>query len=302
MRPRDLLTWSGFGLLRLLSLPPWPLRLRLGRALGRLFCRAAPRPRHVARVNLRLVRPDLDEAGIEALLRRHFEELGIGLFELGLAWWGRSEALEAMVEFEGWEHLEAARADGRGVMLLTPHFANLELGGRFMAQRVPMVITYKPDKDPYVDRLIRSNRLAHKTTADHDVLPARDVRGMLRVLRRGGVIWYAPDINYKGRERVFADFFGVPAATAPHPARIAAHASARVVPYALYRREDGGYRLLIEPALEEFPSGDEVVDTQRINRALEAMVARRPESYLWIMRRFLTRPDPEADPYRKGTL
>jgi KDO2-lipid IV(A) lauroyltransferase len=117
MRPRDLLTWSGFGLLRLLSLPPWPLRLRLGRALGWLFCRAAPRPRHVARVNLRLVRPDLDEAGIEALLRRHFEELGIGLFELGLAWWGRSEALEAMVEFEGWEHLEAARADGRGVML-----------------------------------------------------------------------------------------------------------------------------------------------------------------------------------------
>ena len=83
-------------------------------------------------------------------------------------------------------------------MLLTPHFANLELGGRFMARRVPIVITYKPNKDPYLDRLIRNNRLAHKTTADHDVLPARDVRGMLRILRRGGVIWYAPDINYKG--------------------------------------------------------------------------------------------------------
>jgi KDO2-lipid IV(A) lauroyltransferase len=302
MRPRDLLTWTGFGLLRLLSLPPWPLRLRLGRGLGRLLYRVAPRPRHVARVNLELVRPDLDAAGIEALLRRHFIELGIGLFELGLAWWGRSEVLEGMVEFEGWEHLEAARAGGQGVMLLTPHFANLELGGRCMASRVPTVITYKPNKDPYVDRRIVANRLAHKTTDDHDVLPAQDVRGMLRILRRGGVIWYAPDINYKGRERVFADFFDIPAATAPHPARIAAHGKARVVPYALYRRDDGGYRLVIEPALEDFPSGDEVVDTQRINHALEALVARRPESYLWIMRRFLTRPDPEADPYRKGTL
>ena len=75
-----------------------------------------------------------------------------------------------------------------------------------------------------------------------------------------------------------------------------------MVPYALYRRDDGGYRLVIEPALENFPSGDERVDTQRINGALEALVARRPESYLWIMRRFLTRPDPTADPYRKGTL
>ncbi len=302
MRPRDLLTWSGFALLRLLSLPPWPLRLRVGRLLGRLLFIVARGPRHVARVNLRLVRPELDEDGVEALLRRHFEELGIGLFELGLAWWGRPQTVAEMVEFEGWEHLEAAREGGRGVMLLTPHFANLELGGRCMASRVPIVITYKPDKDPYLDRRIRANRLAHKTSDDHDVLPARDVRGMLRILRRGGVIWYAPDINYKGRERVFADFFGVPAATAPHPARIAAHGRARVVPYALYRREDGGYRLVIEPALEAFPSGDEAADTQRINHALEALVARRPESYLWIMRRFLTRPDPAADPYRQGTL
>ncbi len=302
MRPRDLLTWTGFGLLRLLSLPPWAWRLRLGRGVGRLLYRVAPRPRHVARVNLRLVRPDLDDAGIEALLRRHFVELGIGLFELGLAWWGRPETVAALFDVEGWEHLEAARAGGHGVMLLTPHFANLELGGRCMAQRVPIVITYKPDKDPYVDRRIRANRLALKSTAEHDVLPARDVRGMLRILRRGGVIWYAPDINYKGRERIFADFFGVPAATAPHPSRIAASGGARVVPYALYRCDDGRYRLVIEPALEGFPSGDEAADTQRLNQALEALVARRPESYLWIMRRFLTRPDPQADPYRKGTV
>jgi KDO2-lipid IV(A) lauroyltransferase len=302
MRPRDLLTWSGFGLLRLLSLPPWPVRLRLGRGLGRLLYHLLRGPRHVARVNLRLVRPELDDAGLERLLRAHFVELGVGLFELGLAWWGPREQLESMLEVEGWEHVEAARADGQGVMLLTPHFANLELGGRFMAMRVPIVITYKPDKDPLVDRLIRVNRLAHKTTDDHDVLPARDVRGMLRILRRGGVIWYAPDINYKGPERVFADFFGVPAATAPHPARIAAHGRARVVPYALLRRDDGGYRLVIDPPLDDFPSGDEAVDTQRINHALEALVARRPQSYLWIMRRFLTRPDPAADPYRKGTL
>ncbi len=302
MRPRDLLIWSGFGLLRLLSLPPWPLRLRLGRGLGRLLYHLMPRPRHVARVNLRLVYPDLDEKAIERRLRRHFIELGIGLFELGLAWWERDDRLEALLEVEGWENVEAARADGRGVILLTPHCTTLELGGRFMAKRLPIVVTYKPDKDPLVDRLIRANRLAHKRSAEHDLLPADDVRGMLRVLRRGGVIWYAPDINYKGRERVFADFFGVPAATAPHPAKIAAHGKARMVPYVVARRRDGGYRLVIDPPLEGFPTGDATADTQVMNRALEALVARCPDSYLWIMRRFLTRPDPEADPYRKGTI
>ena len=302
MRPRDLLTWSGFGLLRLLSLPPWPLRLRLGRGLGRLLYHLMPRPRHVARVNLRLVNPELDDQAIERRLRRHFVELGVGLFELGLAWWGRRELLEGMLEVEGWEHIETARADGRGVILLTPHFTNLELGGRYMAMRLPIVITYKPDKDPLVDRLISANRRALKTRADQDLLPADDVRGMLRLLRRGGVIWYAPDINYKGKERVFTDFFGVPAATAPHPAKIAAHGNARMVPYVLVRRKGGGYRLVIDPPLEDFPTGDAVVDTQRMNQALEALVARCPDSYLWIMRRFLTRPNPVADPYRKGTL
>ncbi|MDX1592646.1 MAG: lipid A biosynthesis lauroyl acyltransferase [Gammaproteobacteria bacterium] len=302
MRPRDLLTWTGFGLMRLLSLLPWPLRLRLGRLAGRLLYRVAPRPRHVARVNLRLVRPDLDEAGVEALLRRHFIELGIGLFELGLAWWGRAETLRGLLEVEGREHLEAAQADGRGVILLTPHFTNLELGGRLMAMLLPVVITYKPNKDPLVDRLIHANRLAHVTTSEHGVMPSHDVRGMLRVLRRGGAVWYAPDINYKGRERVFAEFFGVPAATAPHPVRIAARGAARVVPYVLLRRADGGYRLVIDPPLADFPGGDEAADTRRINAALEALVARHPEGYLWIMRRFLTRPEPDADPYRNGRL
>lgn len=302
MRPRDLLTWSGYGLLRLLSLPPWPLRLRLGRGLGRLLYHLMPRPRHVARVNLRLVHPDLDAAAVEARVRRHFVELGIGLFELGLAWWGRRATLERLFTVEGWEHVAAARAGGRGVILLTPHCTTLELGGCFLARRLPIVVTYKPDKDPLADRLIRHNRMRHVTTPEHGLLPADDVRGMLRVLRRGGVIWYAPDINYKGRERVFADFFGVPAATAPHPARIAAHGQARMLPYVVVHQADGGYRLVIDPPLADFPSGDAEADTRRMNQALEALVARCPDSYLWIMRRFLTRPDPAADPYRKGTL
>ena len=300
MQPRDLLTWSGYGLFRLLSLLPWPLRLHLGRGLGRVFYHLMRGPRRIARINLELVHPDLDAAAIDARLRRHFVELGIGLFELGLAWWGSAAQVDGMLEIDGLEHLEAARADGRGLILLTPHCTNMELGGRFMAREVPIFITYKPDKDPLVDRLIRRNRLRHRRTRDHGVLPADDVRGMLRLLRRGGVIWYAPDINYKGRERVFADFFGVPAATAPHPARIAAHGKARMVPYVVVRRDDGGYRLIIDPPLEGFPSGDAELDTRRMNAALEALVVRCPDNYLWIMRRFRTRPEAGANPYSKG--
>ena len=299
MRPRDLLTWTGYGLLRLLSRLPWSLCVRLGPGLGRHVLYHLMRgPRHAARVNLRLVHPDLDAAGVEALVRRHFTELGFSLFELGRAWWGSDEELAALVDVEGWEHLEAARADGRGLILLTAHTTNLEFGGSIMSRRLPIMVTYKPDKDPLTDRLIRHRRASLSTTDGHGVVPADDVRGMLRVLRRGGVLWYAPDIDYRREGKVFADFLGVPAATAPHPAKIAAHGNARMVPYILLRRPDGRYRLVVEPALEGFPSGDAEADTRRINAALSALVARAPDSYLWIMRRFRTRPGGGRNPYR----
>jgi KDO2-lipid IV(A) lauroyltransferase len=292
--PRKAAIWSGYGLFRLLSRLPWAWQLRLGRALGRLLHAAMRGPRQIARVNLGLCFPGLDEAEYARRLRRHFTELGIGVFELGLAWWGRRERLAGMVEFAGWEHVEAARATGRGIILLTPHCTTLELGGRLVALRLPFKASFKPDRDPLLDRLIRQNRRAHLP----EVIPADDVRGMLRALQSGAALWYAPDINYKGKGRLFADFFGVPAATSPHPARIAASGNALVVPYVALRRADGGYRVEVQPALEGFPSGDTERDTARINAALEALVRRSPDNYLWIMRRFRTRPDTPLSPYR----
>jgi len=294
MRLRDLLTWTLYGLLRLSSRLPWSLRLLLGRVLGRAFYHLLRGPRHTARVNLGLVHPHLDEAAITELLRRHFIELGVGVFELGLAWWSRDEVLAEMVSFEGWEHIEAAQSSGRGVILLTPHCTNLELGGRFLMLRMTFALTFKPDKDPLIDRLIRTTRQdprLHQIEAD-------DVRGMLRALKCGEALWYAPDINFKGKGRVFAEFFGVPAATAPQPARIAAHGNALVVPYVPVRRPDGRYTVVIDPPLEGFPSGAVEADTQRMNTALEVLVRRCPDNYLWIMRRFRTRPDAGANPYR----
>ncbi|HEY5789291.1 MAG TPA: lysophospholipid acyltransferase family protein, partial [Gammaproteobacteria bacterium] len=272
MRPRDLLTWTLYGLLRLLFRLPWRWRLALGRGLGGLLHRVLRGPRHTARVNLRLVHPELDPQAIEALVKRHFRELGMAVFELTEAWWADSRELEAMVDFDGLEHLEAARASGRGVLLLTPHLTNLELGARFVALRLPFVINFKPDKDPLVDRLIRGNR----ARVLPQQVPADDVRGMLRALQEGRAMWYAPDIDYKGQGRLFVDFLGVPASMAPQAAKIAARGDALVLPYMPLRRPDGRYTLLIEPPLSGFPSGDAGTDTRRLGAALEGLVRRRP--------------------------
>lgn len=291
--PRHWLTWFGFAVLRLLSALPARPRLLVGRLLGRVAYRFGGRMRHDVAVNLALCFADLDAAARAALLRDHFDAFGCALVEAGQAWWGRDAALAAAVEWEGFEHLESAMASGHGVIMLTGHFTTFELGARLLATRIPLDVTYKRDKNPWIERRMRAWRGRH---FGH-VIATDDVRTMVRRLRAGGVVWYAPDQNFHRKGRVFADFFGVPAATNPATARIAKVTGALVVPYGV-QRCGMRYRVTILPPLAGFPSGDPVADAATVNGAIEALVRQAPEQYLWKLRRFDTRPDGEPNPYR----
>ena len=129
-------------------------------------------------------------------------------------------------------------------------------------------------------------------------IPRDDMRGFLRSLRGNMPVWYAPDQNYGREHSIFATFFGVPAATITATHRLAKISGAAVVPFFPERLpHDAGYRLRLLPALEDFPGPDEAADTQRINDLIEAEVRRIPEQYLWVHRRFKTRPGQEASFY-----
>jgi KDO2-lipid IV(A) lauroyltransferase len=229
------------------------------------------------------------------LLRGHFESLGIGFFEAALAWWAPSEKLTPLLRIEGLEHLQAVLRQGQGAYLLGGHFTTLELSGRILRLfGVPFSITYREHPNPLLDHA----GYVLRTRIYGEVLHRFDTRGVVRTLRSGGVVWLAADQDMGVKRSVFAPFFGVSAATVSAPARLARMGASQVLTaYCLRLPGADGYLFSIGAPLSDFPSGDLVADAGRVNRALEGMVLRVPEQYLWIHRRFKTRPQGEPGVY-----
>ncbi len=301
LRPTDFLaprywpTWLGLGVLRLLALLPWGWQLRLGRGIGRLMHRLAGSRRRIAETNVRLCFPELSEAERQRLVKRSFEATGISLFEAGLAWWGSDRTLRPLYRIEGIEHLAQAREAGKGTILLGGHYTTLEISGRLLSFHSPDVQPiYKRAHNPLFDAVMGACRRRHCD----DVLSNTDMRGILRALRKNKIVWIAPDQDF-GRERaVFAPFMGVTTATLTSVARLARLSGAPVLPFYSERLPGTeGFVVRIEPPLQPFPSEDDVADASRINEAIAAQVRACPEQYLWIHKRFKTRPVGEPDPY-----
>ena len=290
LRPRHWPTWAAFGMLRAATLLPMPVQRTLGRLIGRLFRLFGRRRAGIARINVDLCFPELSDAERAALVRRHFEAFGIGLFELGLGWWAADRRLRHLVSVHGLEHLRNALERGKGVILLSAHFTTLEIGGRFLAQLagdLPLKALYRPSEHPVTERLMRGNRERQFGTP----IPREDIRAMLRALKRGEAVWYASDQNFGHKGSVFAPFFGIPAATNTATTRLASMTGAAVVPFFTRRLPDGHYEQIIGPALDNFPGPTPEADAERINRIIEDWVRQAPEQYFWTHRRFKDRPD-----------
>lgn len=281
--------WLLLGPLRALARLPWRRQLALGRALGRVAGRLARRRRRIAARNLELCFPELSAGERGALLDAHFEALGIGLVEAGMAWRASDERIAALGAVDGIERLRAA-GGGRGVMLVGGHFTTLEMTCRLLGIAVDFDVTYRPLGMPAVDRLIRRGR----SRGAARLIPKSNFRGMLASLRDGRTVWMAVDQAHTGDNRAAAPFFGIPAPTTTSPSRIAAGAAA-VLPLACRRLPDGRYRLTLGPALEGFPSGDPLADATRLNRIIEEQVREAPEQYYWIHRRFKGESSPYDD-------
>ncbi|MGN6151638.1 MAG: LpxL/LpxP family Kdo(2)-lipid IV(A) lauroyl/palmitoleoyl acyltransferase [Lysobacteraceae bacterium] len=279
--------WLGIGALALLARLPWPLQRALGRVAGdglRLLLRNR---RRVASRNLELCFPDLAPAERAALLRRHFRALGIALFEFGRAWWGSVEPQRRGLRIEGVEHLDAARAAGRGVIVVSGHFTTLEMSARLACDAVPLAGMYRPYPQAAMEWAVLRGRSRYAAA----MFAKQDVRGAVKHLKRGGLLWYAPDQDPSRGESVFVPFFGQPAKSLASTHQLARLSGAAVVMFEHVRRDDGGYTLRFWPAFEDFPSDDATADTARVIAAIETMARTAPEQYLWIHRRFKRRPD-----------
>ncbi|MGE4474669.1 MAG: lipid A biosynthesis lauroyl acyltransferase [Stutzerimonas sp.] len=299
LHPRFWLLWLGLGLLWLLVQLPYAALLRLGRVLGALMYRVAGSRRRIARRNLELCFPRLDEAARERLLKDNFASTGIAFFEMAMSWWWPRARLQRLAHIEGLEHLQAAQAEGRGVILMALHFTTLEIGAALLGQRHTIDGMYREHKNQLFDYIQRRGRERHNL--DASAIEREDVRGMLKVLRAGRAIWYAPDQDYGRKQSLFVPLFGIPAATVTATTKFARLGRALVLPFTQERLADGsGYRLVIHPPLADFPGESEEADCLRINRWVEQVVSATPEQYLWAHRRFKTRPEGEASLYRRA--
>ncbi|MBF7731458.1 lipid A biosynthesis lauroyl acyltransferase [Pseudomonas sp. N040] len=296
LHPRYWLLWLGLGLLWLVTQLPYPLLLLLGRALGRLMYWVAASRRHIVRRNLELCMPQLTPAAREALLKKNFESTGIAFFEMSMSWWWPKARLRKLAHIEGLQHLQQAQAAGQGVILMAVHFTTLEIGATLLGQLHTIDGMYREHGNPLFDYIQRHGRERHNL--DATAIERDDVRGMLKVLRAGRAIWYAPDQDYGRKQSIFVPLFGVTAATVTATSKFARLGKALVVPFTQQRLADGsGYRLVIHPPLQDFPGASEEADCLRINQWVESVVSANPEQYLWAHRRFKTRPPGEAKLY-----
>ena len=276
--------WFGLGCFWLVNQLPWPEKRAMARGLGWFAFHILRIRRHVVFVNLRLCFPEKSPGEIKTLARAHYDSLALGLFEVCAGWWSPNEDLPSF-KVVGLENLAKASAPGRGVILLTAHFTTLEICGRFMTETASVGCLYRDPNNPVVAHQMRKVREARMSVAVH----FDDLRNLVRALRAGHTIWYAPDQGKRTKLSEILPFFGVPAITNTATGKITEMTNSPVVPYFAKREADYSYTLTILPALENFPTADGAADAVRINQLIEEYVRHAPEQYFWVHKRFKAR-------------
>lgn len=292
--PRFWPTWLLLALFRVCGRLPYGVNLALGRFIGLLFYFLAPSRKRIAQVNIDLCFPELSATARARIVRGVIESCGISIMESAMALWGQADKFRSRSSVQGLEHIAAVQARGQGVLLVGCHLTTMDPAGRVICSYASVDMLYRKDPNPLLAYALIKAREKYL----HSAIVRSDTRQLIRNLRQGGIVWYAPDQDYGIRHSVFAPFFGMEAATVS-TARIAQLGKAAVLPYAHYRDEGGFYRLVIGAELADFPSGDEVADATRINQIIESMIRQKPDQYLWVHRRFKTRPEGQDSVYAK---
>jgi Kdo2-lipid IVA lauroyltransferase/acyltransferase len=267
-----------------LTLLPWSCRRALAWLLGSTIYYAIPVRRSVAQANLKIAFPEKSEKQRGALALAHYRSLALGIFETCAAWWSPTKRLPPY-EIRGKEHLAAAVADSRGALVVTGHVTLLEMGARIINEQFPFSALYRDPKNAVVAKIMRRSRELRLVNA----IPADDLRRLLRVLKAGNLVWYAPDQGKLTKMSELIPFFDEPALTNVATSRIAHMSGCQILPYFAYRDENHRYILEVFPPWENFPSGDHTADAERVNQFIETQVKRHPEQYFWVHKRYKRR-------------
>lgn len=298
LHPRYWLLWIEAGLLWLLIQLPYQWLRLLGTGIGRLSYHIAKRRRQIILRNLELCFPKMTEQERINIAKSNFAAMGIAFFEMAISWWWPKQKLKKLIkQINGLNYLQAEHEAGHGVILLSLHFTTLEIGAALLSTLYPMNGMYRKHKNAFFDYLQKAGRETYNL--EGEAIEREDLKTMIKVMRSGGTIWYAPDQDYGAKQSIFVPLFGIPAATVTATSKFARLGKAKIIPFVQKPSNDGsGYILDIYPPLDNFPSDSEEVDCRRINQWVEQCINQQIDQYLWAHRRFKTRPKGEHSFYK----
>lgn len=280
----------GLLLLRGLGALPFPFNVRVGKAIGRLLYLIPSKRKHVTQVNINLCFPELNAEEKQHFCKEVFKNFGAGLVETSMAWWSSHDRIKSISDIEGLDILLAAKAKGKGVLLLGAHFSTLDIGAAIGSNHFPFSAVYRPQRNPLFNATMLAGRDRHAQTHIKKTNP----RALIKAVRRGEIVWYGPDQDEGETNSVYAPFFSQAASTITATATLARITGAPVLLYGQRRKpDDSGYIVSITGPLENFPSGDDVADATAVNKLIETAIRLEPTQYYWFHRRFKTQANQE---------
>ncbi|MFC0323975.1 LpxL/LpxP family Kdo(2)-lipid IV(A) lauroyl/palmitoleoyl acyltransferase [Gallibacterium melopsittaci] len=296
--PKYWLLWFGIFIFRIILLLPYCWLVKIGKGLGKLFVKFkfGQRRLAIARRNIELCFPQLTEQEKTELLQRNIDSIGMAIIETGMAWFWSDRRIKKWSRIEGLEHLQNNAQ--QGIILIGIHFLTLELGARIIGIHHQGIGVYRPNDNPLFDWIQTRGRVR----SNKDMLDRHNLRGMIKALRQGESIWYAPDHDYGRKSAVFVPFFAVPdAATTTGTAFLTRNCpDSVVIPFAPLRHHDhSGYTVSISAPIDLSDCEDDEQIATRVNQAIEQEINKDPSLYMWLHRRFKTRPEGKETLYQE---
>ncbi len=290
--PKFIPTWILIVFMKLGARLPFKAQVLIGIGIGRLLYPLLSRFRKIAFVNIAHCFPHKSLNEVESLVKQNFEAIGISLFETANAYFAKNDKVQKLISLNNEHYLTDALDKKQGVILLTAHFMPLMLGSRALLLKHKIANIYRPQNNPLFDEVMRKGFVDNGAT----MIKTKDTRSMMKAIKNGLPIWYAPDQDLGEKNSVFAPFFNIQTATIAATARLAKVPNTVVIPY-FFIRTASGYTMTFESPLSNYPVDDAIENATRTNQILQEQILKAPEQYLWIHRRFKTRPKGETSFY-----
>jgi KDO2-lipid IV(A) lauroyltransferase len=294
LSPKFWPTWLAIGGLYVMAWLPWSAKLFATKVLSKLVKRFVKSRYNTLVTNIHLCFPNLTDAEREALIEQTLFSNVLGLFETAHAWCRGTKGIN--IEVEGLENFEKAQKDERGILVLSAHFSMLDLGAAIFGSVIKSGTIYRKHDNPLFNYFMTRSREKY---VDY-TLARKDIKGMIRKLRSGENLAYLPDQDFGRKRSIFIPFMGVPTATITMTSQIAEAGNAQVLPVSAYRKgTTNSYVLQLHPPMD-IPTENHEEDAVLWTNWLENCVKDHPEQYLWLHKRFKTRPEGEPSVYKKS--